>query len=302
MLIPRIQLSTPESRKTRVLSLPATPHKHGKVSILANTKSSPSRISKIRTPFHSRRYCTRAECSSLSIETQINDELTEDESENATGYNLQLDMSDERITRCGITSPLSDCSSNFTLLSSPENEPHDNLISPDIKTDPSIMMNKEAFDLNRMIVLSLIKENKIFAKSIPMHKYLIPKKPLLKYPKNSLNYIVTSSRGSVEDATIYATEINTNTDKLPIIKDSRERLTIPINPLIKKRYKKHKFRLLAENPISDDELSDNIVEGHTDIPDAAIVRGYTFDDGYEARMVHNESGITLVKRLRWSDY
>ncbi|CCH59121.1 hypothetical protein TBLA_0B02790 [Henningerozyma blattae CBS 6284] len=75
----------------------------------------------------------------------------------------------------------------------------------------------------------------------PCHRYKTPKNPILKIHPNSLNFLVSSSKKSLEDATIFATEINMLLSKdclkIPKIISPLEKVSIPVNSSVKKNIK-----------------------------------------------------------------
>lgn len=98
---------------------------------------------------------------------------------------------------------------------------------------------------------------------------------------------------SLEDATIYATEINAITassdgSKIPMVKNVCERVTIPVNPSIKRKHK-----LLKEALLGGDY---NVNEAESEIPDAALIEGFEF------KSAHARSGTKKqLKKIRWAD-
>ena len=158
---------------------------------------------------------------------------------------------------------------------------------------------------------------------VPRHRSSKPKKPILTIPISSLNLIVGSSKGSLQDATIFATEINALADgsvnKLPVISNEWERVTIPVNSAVKENYKRMKQAIFG-----DDEASDSINYGcigdvslgtsdiekfmmdgdgdtsvHSNSSDVALIRGFKFQSSSEASQEkcddEDEGGSMMLK-------
>lgn len=186
----------------------------------------------------------------------------------------------------GSISPLSDISS--VPSSSPELE---KLGYFDAFATKSIL-EKETIELNRMICSSVVRTSSGGCYK-PCHRYKSPKRPILRPRSNSLNLLVRSSRGSLEDATIYATEINASITahasvKIPMINNAYERMTIPVNSAIKRKHKLLKKALLGD----DYEIN----EAEFDVPDAALI------EGFEIKAI--ESGRELgngLRQIQWAD-
>lgn len=186
----------------------------------------------------------------------------------------------------GSISPLSDISSITSLSPEPTKPGYF-----DPFTTRSIL-ERETIELNRMICSSIVKTR---SRSVfePCHRYKNPRRPILRPRSNSLNFLVRSSRGSLEDATIYATELNaaianTNGDGIPTINNACEKMTIPVNPAIKRRHKLFKKALLGE----DYEIN----EAESAIPDAALIEGFEIkavDDGQQL--------VDGVRQIQWAD-
>lgn len=149
----------------------------------------------------------------------------------------------------------------------------------------------------------------------------IPPKSILKLPKgpDALNFVVTSTNGSIIDATIFATEINSCVENIPLPKSIWEKVTIPVNVQVKENFKRGKGKMIGgyydfeEDPISDKGL-DNC-ESNEPEEDAAIIRGYDFheqvpsssgrDGGFiskKRRDIFKKKVQKRTKILRWADF
>ena len=212
--------------------------------------------------------------------------------------------------------------------------------------------NKDAFELNKMIHSTLAEyKNRILSetrprvrkqqlqsrwarsssrssnnssnshyekvlKHVPCHHYNTPRRSILRVAPGSLNLLVSSSRGSLQDATIFATEINATVNnresRLPLITNIWERITIPVNSEIKKKYKKIKTEWYHDD--NYDESEDDEVfkfedseefygaEGSTEgacVKDAALIRGFEFDAESCASAAPRRSS-PIKKSLRWA--
>ena len=160
---------------------------------------------------------------------------------------------------------------------------------------------------------------------VPRHRSSKPKKPILTIPISSLNLIVGSSKGSLQDATIFATEINALADgsvnKLPTISNEWERVTIPVNSAVKENYKRMKRAIFG-----DDEASDSINYGcngdasfgtsdiekfmmdgdgdtsvHSNSSDVALIRGFKFQSSSgssQEKCDHEDEGKSTMLKPR----
>ncbi|SCV05057.1 LANO_0G17524g1_1 [Lachancea nothofagi CBS 11611] len=123
-------------------------------------------------------------------------------------------------------------------------------------------------------------------------------KSILKRPSSpdSLNYLVTATNGSLVNATIFATEINACTDKVPLPANKWERVTIPVNIDIRDQLVQGRVKLMGhgyEDCVDLDEL-----EEFPKVKDAAIIRGYEYNIENPG---NNRTGIKLEteRKLRW---
>lgn len=140
----------------------------------------------------------------------------------------------------------------------------------------------------------------------PKHRLLKPKKTILNVHPGSLNLIVGSGNGSLDDATIYATEINSSNDdnKIPYISNIWERVTIPVNNTIKQRHKRMRSSYYGEfydinnndnieNTKSNTSSSEENNKANDDKDDVALIRAFEFND-----LKQKESHIK--KSIKWS--
>lgn len=125
----------------------------------------------------------------------------------------------------------------------------------------------------------------------PLHRIKEPKRSILKIRPNSLNFMVSSSKDSLEDATIFGTEINTLLSKdrlnIPKIVSPLQKVTIPVNSSVKRKHKLQKRELLTGKKFlakfSDEKVKEILMsfdEGtkeDDESPDVAIIRGYEFE-------------------------
>lgn len=150
------------------------------------------------------------------------------------------------------------------------------------------------------------KQMPIVPKPLPhRHRRERVLKSILKKPSSPdfLNFVVTATNGSLVDATIFATEINSCSNKVPLPTTVWEKVTIPVNVEIRDKFKKSRAQLIGGyyddcGTTEDDQPQ----EGPSDIKDAAVIRGYECsvtgtkaDDG-------NEKGLSMEtgKSLRWA--
>lgn len=207
-------------------------------------------------------------------------------------------------------SPMSD------ILSIPSSSPDiDKLtyldpFSIDPYTNGSIL-SKETLELNRMICSSLVSSQKDAEserakldiienasrrlRHKPCHYSRAPQKPILKIHSGSLNLLVSSSRGSLDDATLFATEINAsitsgNAKNIPTVTKVWEKVTIPVNSAIKERHRKLQKELLGD----DFEVEDDTHE--VGAIDAALIQGFEF----ELENERDDEKITKPKTVQWA--
>ncbi|CAI4036598.1 hypothetical protein SMKI_15G4470 [Saccharomyces mikatae IFO 1815] len=301
-------LRTPKSKKNIGLIIPCTPSKKSKYSPDFTTEDiTPSKRFRIyQAKFKTSSRNVKAQ--TLSVSTKKNRDqitnpfMTEGHTDYCNIISPGLSFDNDCFSEHELVSPLSDISSiNST---SPDVEKLDSLDPFGVDSfvwNCKPLVNKEALELHRMIhssfpmsppksgndmPLLLPKMKKSLSpvgRSVfkptryePSHRLLKPKKSILTMPAKSLNLIVSSSRGSLNDATIFATEINSTLsneeNKLPAISSTWEKLTIPVNSSIKEKYKKLKDQIYGQAGNSDED-EDNEEDN---LPDAAVIRGYKF--------------------------
>ncbi|QLL34735.1 hypothetical protein HG536_0H01100 [Torulaspora globosa] len=268
-----VPFSTPIKRKQA--PLPETPNKRGRSSLAETVNITPSKAPRLVQPV------ARSAEDALKRGRLIFQSGHTDSDESSATDSDCSPWSD-----AGSISPLSDISS--VPSSSPELE---KLSYLDAFATKSIL-EKETMELNRRICSSVVK-TRWRSSFEPCHRYKSPKRPILRPRNNSLNLLVRSSRGSLEDATIYATEINASITahanvKMPMINNAYERMTIPVNSAIKRKHKLLKKALLGD----DYEIN----EADFDVPDAALIEGFEIKaiDGGE------EMG-NGVRQIQWAD-
>ncbi|QLQ81852.1 hypothetical protein HG537_0G01060 [Torulaspora globosa] len=257
-----VPFSTPIKRQRA--SVPGTPNKRGRSFSVETVNVTPSKAPRLVQPI------ARSAEDALKRGRLI---FADSDESSAT------DSDCSPWSDAGSISPLSDISS--VPSSSPE------LSYLDAFNTKSIL-ERETIELNRMICSSIVRNS-----FKPCHRYKSPKRPILRPRSNSLNLLVRSSRGSLEDATIYATEINASINshtnvKLPMINNAYERMTIPVNSAIKRKHKLLKKALLGD----DYEIN----EADFDIPDAALI------EGFEIKAI--DSGKEMgngVRQIQWAD-
>lgn len=247
--------STPSSKLISQSSCPSTPNKKGKYVPLQKLITTPSKYSQAPLPFQL-----------LSP--------TYDSKEEARLEQEYMRMRMTKIRFNGSISPLSE-------------------------TCPSITSEKtcsETIEINKLLNKQLYEElTHGQERHEPRHKVSKPTRPILKINVDSLNYLVSSSRGSVADATIYATEINATRQPMPMVTSPWEKLTIPVNPSIKSKYIRLKQELFAEDEINSDEEECDTSSSTT--VDAAIVRGFAF----AKQETSTRSPFYTPKKLRWAN-
>lgn len=267
-----VQFSTPIKRKSQ--TLPETPNKREKSFPSEALNDTPSKAPRLVQPI--------AQSSGETFKLRrliFQSEDDEPEESNST------DSDCSPWSDAGSISPLSDISS--IPSSSPELDKLGYLDAFIAKS----MLDKEAMELNRMICSSVVK-TKVGGVFEPCHRYKTPKRPILRPRSSSLNLLVKSSRGSLEDATIYATEINAsttlNSEKIPMIHSTYEKVTIPVNATIKRKHKLIKKALLGD----DYEIS----ELESDVPDAALI------EGFEIKAIQDdEETANGLRKIQWAD-
>ncbi|KAL3229987.1 Superficial pseudohyphal growth protein 1 [Nakaseomyces bracarensis] len=262
--------STPSAKLIDTSSCPSTPNKKGKYAPL-QLVTTPSKKTQRKLPF---------QLLSPSYENKEESRLEEE-------Y-MQLRMN-QRYS--GSISPLSETHSIApTRLEETE---------PQAQIDALNTTHPETIEINKLLNKQLYEELRLQGqeeeqekeRSVPRHKVSKPTRPILKINSGFLNYLVTSSRGSVADATIYATEINATKQPMPMVTSPWEKLTIPVNPMIKSRYSRLKREFFDEC----DEESDAGEDLGTGV-DAAIVRGFAFP----RQATSTRSPFYIPKKLRWA--
>ncbi|QLG73568.1 hypothetical protein HG535_0F00780 [Zygotorulaspora mrakii] len=140
-----------------------------------------------------------------------------------------------------------------------------------------------------------------YLKHRPCHRIKKPGRPILRLHSGSLNLLVSSSSGSLEDATIFATEINASLaspegEKIPCIKNSFEKVTIPVNSSVKERQKKNRKKLLGECYESESESE---CTNQSDTSDAAFIKGFEIKLD-EDREKDFEKRVNEIKSVQWA--
>ncbi|EDO15970.1 hypothetical protein Kpol_1044p30 [Vanderwaltozyma polyspora DSM 70294] len=134
-----------------------------------------------------------------------------------------------------------------------------------------------------------------------------PKKPILKLTK-SLNLIVESSKGTIEDATLFATEINKRTglygSKLPTISDEHQQVIVPITVTKEDRDNElRRLHLFIEDTSNqmDETTDENIRVGEDGYIESytAIIRGQRFELLNQKDLSDRVDGN--MKVLKWSE-
>lgn len=152
----------------------------------------------------------------------------------------------------------------------PLHKAHTQEINAKVQQGLTLPMHKKATVPQKQVQVKVQQQIQIHGKKhTPHHKVMKPTRSILRIAHGSLNYVVSSSRGSVADATIYATEINatTTTEKMPMVTQPWEKLTIPVNTAIKDKYRRMKAEYFHEETLDAQLL---------EVPDAAIIRGLAF--------------------------
>lgn len=258
----------------------------------------------------------------------------EDDEYEENGCTLN-DDSEENSESCeddSITSSILSSRSDFES-STPSSSPilGTDFLKPAIPDE--IFKNTTAFNAD-----SLFKSPASNKMRFKPNRSLKPKKAILKRT-NGLNYIMNSLNGNFKDATIFATEVNSYlSENVPYPTCPLERVTIPVNSEIKRKYKEERNELLGGYyNSSDDECDQNspsfLQEEATESSsntnktkigsDAAVIRAYEFTFGSPTSSTSSEKDsdrLTLKlgidpsnqvmnvkkdsgkeKRLRWCD-
>lgn len=253
--------STPIRNGTN--SVPGTPNKRNRNPVDYFDDVTPSKAPRLMQPV------AKSHLEALQVQTLISRAGRGEDDSSSTDSELSV------FSDTGSVSPVSDISS--LPSSSPDVGYLDTFYGKSVLT-------KEAIELNRIIAATMSHE--------PCHRLKTPQRSILSLPSKGLNLVVSSSRGSLEDATIYATEINaivtsSGEDKIPMLSNTYERVTIPVNPSIKRKYKQ-----LEEARLGGDYEAD---ETESEIPDAALIEGYEFEG------VKRSGTGKILKKIRWAD-
>lgn len=168
---------------------------------------------------------------------------------------------------------------------------------------------EEEFMLNLPPLNSKKRNDMDVRLSIPQHRSKTPIKPIIRNDSRSLHLIVSSGNGSLDDATIYATELNASSSStshridncssptskskessynIPIIQSVWERITIPVNHKIKEKHKKLRSTYFGDIYDSEDEQIST--KG-----DYALIRGYEFNIDF-----NKEPTTRPNKTVRWN--
>ncbi|CCC68175.1 hypothetical protein NCAS_0B00910 [Naumovozyma castellii] len=329
-------LSTPRSKLITDVSLPITPNKRLRsLDPLSISNLTPSKKSaKLARPsFRTSSYSVKPQVLTFNTFENMDSDLNINKNIYDDILSHRLNLDGDSTSDFGSISPLSDISSvPSSSSSSPDIACSDQMDPFSIDTfnwTGKHLMNKETLELNRMIQSSMLKLDHnvtlmppIVRKSHPCHRTKTPTKRILNLETSSLNLIVSSSRGSLKDATIFATEINASAhhedNKLPVISNVWERITIPVNSSIKEKHKKLKERFLKDNDLenesSDDFDSEDVadfpdwnaeyesVNNWKEIPDAALIRGYDFEYLGGKETFNKKTDTTREKkRVKWAE-
>lgn len=144
-------------------------------------------------------------------------------------------------------------------------------------------------------------------KSVPASSTLLPHrqrrtrvlKSILKRPSSPdvLNFLVSATNGSLVDATIFATEINSCSNEVPLPTTIWEKVTIPVNVEIRDKFKKSRAKLIGgyydDANTTDDENNASALPSSG--KDAAVIRGYEWGSGNE-----NAESMEKGKTLKWA--
>lgn len=333
-----LALSTPTSKTTSSFEQPSMPSKKllfpnlDHLSLRNYSPSKPYRFSRSLIKSNSLNIIPQRLSLDITIPIENDNDLSPTIYEGSLSRKLNNDsQSISPASDFGSVSPF--CSVSSIPSSSPDlikAEPLDpfNVDSNTWNTKP--FANKDAFELNKMIHSTLVDyKNKILRetrpvkkpklngtkslKHVPCHRCEKPRKSILNLHEGSLNLLVSSSRGSLQDATIFATEINAsvnkNKNKLPTISSIWERITIPVNSEIKEKYKRMKVELFADanyDSSEDDEVfkfedSEEFYQKANDkiIQDSALIRGFEFEN-YRHENNNNED-VKFKRSIKWAD-
>ncbi|CCF57808.1 hypothetical protein KAFR_0D01620 [Kazachstania africana CBS 2517] len=326
----RVVLSTPKSKMVERTSLPSTPSKRLKLDIepFTTLSVSPSKMPRSHLSIikANSKHITR-QTLPFDSDATLNKNDIDDTRILEGSLSSKLNSDDRRqLLDMGTISPLSDISSISSL--SPDIDKLESIDSSDLGTfiwNTKPLIQKETYELSKMIHSAILKsplenlqidgmelqsQSTTEKKSEPHHRESQPKKPILNIASAGLNLIVSSSKGSLQDATIFATEINASTNghenKLPVISNIWERITIPVNSSIKEKHKRIKQDLYG---LYDDELDIDSFElfekdrkkdyNDTSTEDAALIRGFEYKLQSDCKL-KNRSKIKQPKRVRWS--
>ncbi|KAG0658007.1 hypothetical protein C6P45_002297 [Maudiozyma exigua] len=330
-----IALSTPNSKTIDTLEQPSTPSKK---PVLPNAEEFTLRNFTPSKPYRFPRNSIKSNSANIvpqRLAIESNTSTNNECSSSPIIYEGTLERKLNNDNEC--ISPLSDFGSVSPFCDVPPLPSYSPVLSKNEFIDPFNVDNliwnpkpfakKDAFELNKMLHSTLTdyrnriltetrpsKKRKIRIskrlKHIPCHHYDTPKKTILKYKEGALNLLVSSSKGSLQDATIFATEINATVNKedskLPLITNVWERITIPVNSKIKEKYKKMKLDWYGNDNYDDSaddeyfkfEDSEEFYGGNEDgsVDDAALIRGFEFETSQASRKVSK----TMKKTIRWA--
>lgn len=298
---------TPKSKMVTKISLPQTPRKYHNIIALRSlnvnninnfTPSKSNTASKILIISDQMTVKPQTlafnHCSSDEEEDTIN-EYSEDEFNTASIFDQDYD---ELLMNSGnrTISPFSDVETN-------DFEKNPNFEIPFLDDNSSLF--NVSLELHRIINSQSLESNlDEMHIHTPCHHMRMPTKSILKIP-TSLNLLVESSRGSLEDATIFATEINAHinseNNRLPIITNEMQKITIPVTTSTKERYSMLKKKYLSEEDWDESFLSDfeNDCDSSTvDATETAIIKGFKFESSISKKL--QQEGYFKTKILRWS--
>lgn len=281
-------LSTPPSKRIAELTVPNPPSKKYRLRSLNITNTlniSPSVVSK---SMH-----VEIKSNSKSITPQTFNMADENSSDTTDNEDDIFSAAEHRLS-----SPFSDdASRSYLSLCDDTNKWFNNSNIADV-----------TLALNKLIPDTLKTQSSYKQIKKPCHRFQNPKKSILVIPQEGLNLIVRSSKGSLEDATIYATEINASLSRkdfnLPLISNTDEVVTIPVNASIRQKYKRYKRAYLNKFGQIDDSDFEEEASGNKSnddlIPDAALIRGYSYDIGTSKHKISKT--LASCNTLSWAAY
>lgn len=297
------------------MAVPITPNKRARSCFeMYNVNTTPSKAPKLMYPIIKfKREALRLHTSNAQLFTDDSKEAIDSIDKSSDFDESSFPMGNE--SDCFSCSDLESISPMSDILSIPSSSPDIEKLayldpfSIDPCTNRSIL-SKETLELNRMICSSLvsspnetesersrleiINNNSKRLKYEPCHYSRAPGKPILKIHPGSLNLLVSSSRGCLEDATLFATEINAsiasgNAKNIPTVTNVWEKVTIPVNSAIKEKHRRLQKELLGD----DFEIEVDSHEVAT--ADAALIKGFKF----ELENERADEEIKELKTVRW---